>query len=41
MLMLAFLVLGFAMVDALGGLVVVWLHSTPMKSCLDVTIWDA
>ena len=41
MLVLASLVLGFAMLDALSGFVVVWLHSTPMRSHLDVTIWDA
>ena len=35
MLVLAFLVLGFAMLDALSGFVVVWLHLTPMMSCLD------
>jgi len=41
MLMLASLVLGFATLDALSGRVVVWLHSTPMRPCLDVTTWDA
>ena len=41
MLMLASLVLGFAMLDALRGFVVVWLHPTPMRSCSDVTIWEA
>ena len=41
MLVLASLVLGFAMLDALSGFVVVWLHSTPTRSHLDVTIWDA
>ena len=41
MLVLAFLVLGFAALDALSGHVVVWLHSTPMRPCLDVTTWDA
>ena len=35
---LASLVLGFAMFNALSGFVVVWLHPTP---CLDVTTWDA
>ena len=38
MLVLASLVLGFAMLDALGGFVVVWLHPSPMRLCLDVTI---
>ena len=38
--MLASLVLGFAMLDSLSGFVVVWLHSTPVRPCLDVTIWD-
>ena len=37
--MLAFLDLGFAMLSALSGLVVVWLHSMPMRPCLDVTNW--
>ena len=37
MLVLASLVLGFAMLDALSGFVVVWLHLTPMRPCLDVT----
>ena len=41
MLVIAFLVLGFATLDALSGLVVVWLHPTPMRPCLDVTTWDA
>ena len=41
MLVLASLVLGFAMLDALSKLVVVWLHSTPMRPCLGVTTWDA
>ena len=41
MLMLASLVLGFPMLDALSGFVVAWLHPTPMRPCLDVTIWDA
>ena len=39
-LVLASLVLGFAMLDALSGFVVVWLHPTPMRPCLDVTIWE-
>ena len=38
---LASLVLGFATLDAFSGLVVVWLHLTPMRPCFDVTIWDA
>ena len=41
MLVLASLVLGFAMLDALHGLDLVWLHPTPMRPCLDVTIWEA
>ena len=41
MLVLASLVLGFAMLDGLNGFMVVWLHPTPMRPCLDVTIWDA
>ena len=28
-------------VGALGGLDLVWLHPTPMRPCLDVTIWEA
>ena len=39
--MLATLVLGFAMLDTLSRFVVVWLHPTPMRPCLDVTIWEA
>ena len=38
MLVLAFLVLGFATFDALSGFVVMWLHLMPMRSCLDVTL---
>ena len=38
MLLLASLVLGFATFDALGGFVVVWLHPTPIRHCLDVTL---
>ena len=38
---LASLVLSLAMLDALSRFVVVWLHLTPMRPCLDVTIWDA
>ena len=38
MLVLSSLVLGFAMLDALSGFVVVWLHPTPMRPCLDITI---
>ena len=41
MLMLTSLVLGLAMLDALSGFMVVWLHSTPIRPCLDVNIWDA
>ena len=41
MLVLAFLILGFAMLDALCGLDLVWLHPTPIRPCLDVTIWEA
>ena len=37
MLVLASLVLGFAMFDTLSEFVVVWLHPTPMRPCLDVT----
>ena len=41
MLVLASLVLGFAIFNALSRFVVVWLHPTPMRPCLGVTIWDA
>ena len=41
MFVLASLVLRFATLDALSRFVVVWLHSTPMRLCSDVTIWDA
>ena len=41
MLVLSSLVLGFAMLDAFSGFVVVWLHPMPMRPYLDVTIWDA
>ena len=41
MLVLAFLVQGFATLDALSGFVVVQLHLTPIRPCLDVTIQDA
>ena len=37
MLVLASLVLGLATLNALSGLVVVWLHPTPMRPCLGVT----
>ena len=37
-LVLAFLVLGFALFGALRGLDLVWLHSTPMRPRSDVTI---
>ena len=40
MLVLASLVLGFAMFGALSGFGVMWLHSMPMRPCLDVTIWE-
>ena len=40
MLVIASLVLGFAMLEALSRLVVVWLHPMPMTPCLDVTTWD-
>ena len=41
MLVLASLVLSFATLDTLSEFVAVWLHLTPMRPCLDVTIWDA
>ena len=41
MLVLASLVLGFATLDAFSGFMVMWLHPTPMRPCLDVTTWDA
>ena len=41
MLVLASLVLGFAMLDPLRKLDHVWLHSMPMRPCLGVTIWEA
>ena len=41
MLVLASLVLGFAMFDALSEYVVVWLHPMPRRLCLDVTTWEA
>ena len=40
MIVLASLVLGFAMLDALCGLDPIWLHPTPMRPCLGVTTWD-
>ena len=40
MLVLAFLVLGFATLDTLSRFVVVWLCSMPMRPCLNVTIWE-
>ena len=40
-LMLASLVLGFAMLDTFRGLDLIWLHPTPMRPCLDVTILEA
>ena len=39
--MLASLVLGFATLDTLNGFVVVWLHLTPIRPCVDVTILEA
>ena len=41
MLALASLVLDFAALNTLSRFVVVWLRPTPMRPCLDVTIWDA
>ena len=41
MLVLASLVLGFAMLAALHELDLVWLHLIPMRPCLGVTIWEA
>ena len=41
MLVLASLVLSFAMLDALSGFVVAWLHLMPMRPCLGVTTWEA
>ena len=41
MLVLAFLVLGFATLDALSGFMVLWLYLTPLRPCLDVTMWEA
>ena len=41
MLVLTSLVLAFAMLDSLRGYVVVWLHPTHRRPCLDVTTWDA
>ena len=41
MLVLASIVLGFAMLNAFHRLDLVWLHPTPMRPCLDVTIWEA
>ena len=38
---LAFLVLGFAMLNALHVYMVVWLRPMLMRPCLDVTIRDA
>ena len=39
--LLASLVLGFSMFDSLCGLDLAWLHSTPIRPCSDVTIWEA
>ena len=41
MLVLASIVLGFTMLDALSRFVVVWLHLMATKLCLGVTPWDA
>ena len=41
MLVLASLVLGFAMLDALHRLDLGWLHLMPMRPSLGVTTWDA
>ena len=41
MLVLASLVLGFAMFGALRGIDLVWLHSMPVRPCSEVTIWEA
>ena len=41
MLVLTSLVLGFATLDALSRHVVMWLHSTPVRSYLDATTQDA
>ena len=41
MLVLASLVLGFAMFSALHELNLVWLHPTPMRPCSDITLWKA
>ena len=38
MLVLASLVIGCATFNALSGFVVVWLHSTSLRSCLNVTL---
>ena len=40
MLVLASLVLGFAMFGALCGLDLVWLHPKLMRPCSNVTIWE-
>ena len=41
MLVLASLVLGFAMFGALREFNLVWLHPMPIRPCSDVTIWEA
>ena len=41
MLVLSSLVLGFAVLDTLRGLDLVWLHLMLMRPCLDVTILEA
>ena len=41
MLVLTSLVLGFAMFGIFRGLDLVWLHLTPIRPCLNITIWEA
>ena len=41
MLVLTSLVPGFVTLDSLSKFVVVWLHTTPLRHCLDVTTWKA
>ena len=41
MLVIATLVHGFVTLDSLSRFVVVWLRLTPIRPCLDVTIWNA
>ena len=40
MLVLDSLVLGFATFDTFSGYVIVWLHPTPKRPCLDVATWE-